>query len=113
MSLHSSRRRWRGALQGRSAFCAFWQIRIQKAEHVRPLDCANAFLLLQIADALPKIFHFCPMHFRPEVVFGMIAVVEKEPVVEFSVAAYAPRDRLVRIRPIMAVVAVQITEAVA
>src|SRR5205807_2265971 len=44
---------------------------------------------------------------------GVVAVVEKEPVVNFAVTAHAPRDRFIGIRPIMAVVAVQITEAVA
>src|SRR5947209_13239585 len=45
-------------------------------------------------------------------VFGVIAIVEKEPVVNFSVTAHAPRNRFVGVRAVMAIVTVQITEAV-
>ena len=53
------------------------------------------------------------MHFGPEMVFGMVAVVEKQPVIDFSVAAYAPGDRFIGIRSIMPIVAVEIAKAVA
>ena len=53
------------------------------------------------------------MYFGAEMVFGVIAIVEEKPVINFSVTAYAPGDRFVRVRAVMAVVAVQITEAVA
>ena len=53
------------------------------------------------------------MHFGPEMVLGMVAVVEKQPIVDFSVAAYAPGDRFIGICTIMPIVAVKITEAVA
>ena len=53
------------------------------------------------------------MHFRSEMVLGMVTIVEKQPVVDFSVAAYAPGDRFIRIRSIMPIVTVKITEAVA
>ncbi len=45
-------------------------------------------------------------------VLGVVAVVEKQPVIDFSVTAHAPGDRFVGIRAVMAVVTVQITEAV-
>ena len=51
------------------------------------------------------------MHFGPEMVFGMVAVVEKQPVVDFSVAAHTPGDRFIGIRSIMPIVTVQITES--
>ena len=60
-----------------------------------------------------KFFHLRPMHFGPEMVLGMVTVVEKQPVVDSSVAAYTPGDRFIRIRSIMPIVAVEITEAVA
>src|SRR3984893_16416027 len=94
-------------------FAALWQIRIQEAEHVRALNGANAFGFLQVGNALMERFHFDPMHFRPEMVFGVVAVVEEEPVVDFSVTAHAPGDRFVGVSAVMTVVAVQITEAVA
>src|SRR5437773_6409698 len=80
---------------------------------MRAFNSANAFLFLQLSNALAKGFHFCPMHFRPEMVFGVVAVVEKEPVVDFSVAAHAPGDWFVRVRAVVAVVTVQLTETMA
>ena len=46
-------------------------------------------------------------------VLGVVAVVEEQPVVNFAVAAHAPRDRFVRVAAVMPVIAVQETEAVA
>ena len=60
-----------------------------------------------------ELLHFRPVNFRPEMMFGVITVVEKEPVIDFSVAAHAPGDRFVGIRSVMPVIAVQITKAVA
>ena len=101
------------AFDVRSALSAFRQIGVEKAEHMRALDRADAFLFLQIGDALPELFHFRPVHFGPEMMLGVIAVVEEEPVVDFAVAAHSPGDRLVRVRAVMAVITVQVTEAVA
>src|SRR5882724_1992567 len=80
---------------------------------MRAFDRANAFFFLQPGNALAKGFHFRPMHFRPEMVFGVVAIVEKEPVVDFSVAAHAPGDGFVRVRAVVAIVTVQITETMA
>ena len=85
---------------------AFRQIRIKEPEHMRALDRANAFLLLQIGNALPKLFHLRPVHFRAEMVLGVVTVVKEKPVVDFSVAAHAPGDRLIGVRPVMTIVAV-------
>ena len=52
------------------------------------------------------------MHLRTEMMFGVVAVVEEEPVVDFSVAAYAPCNRFIGVRAVMPVVAVKITETV-
>ena len=61
---------------------------------------------------MAKLLHFGPVHFRAEMVLGVVAVVEEKPVVDFSVAAYAPGNRFVRVRAVMPIVTVQITEAV-
>ena len=45
--------------------------------------------------------------------FGVIAVVEKQPVVDSSVAAYTPCNRLVGVRSIVPVVAIQVTKTMA
>lgn len=80
---------------------------------MRALYRADAFLFLQIGNALPERFHFCPVHFGPEMMLGVIAVIEEEPVVDFAVAAHPPGDRFVRVRAVMAIITVQVTEAVA
>ena len=79
---------------------------------MRALDRADAFLFLQIGNALAKFFNFRPVHFWTEMVLRVVAVVEKQPVINFSVTAHAPGDRFVGVRTVMPVVAVQITEAV-
>src|SRR5260370_34842924 len=79
---------------------------------MRALDRAHAFLFLQLGDALAEAFHFRPMPFWTEMMFGVIAVVEKKPVINLAIAAHPPGDRFVRIRAVVAILAVQITEAV-
>ena len=80
---------------------------------MRALDRAHAFLLLQVFDASAESFHLSPVNLGAEMMFGVIAVIEKQPVINFSVTAHAPRNRLIRIRAVVAVVAVQVTEAMA
>ncbi len=45
--------------------------------------------------------------------FGVIAVIEKEPVINFPVTAHTPGNRFLRIGAVMAVVTIQVTEAMA
>ena len=52
------------------------------------------------------------MDFGPEMMFGVVAIVKKDPIVDFAVTAYAPRHRFVRIRAVMPIIPVQITETV-
>ena len=52
------------------------------------------------------------MHLRPEMVLGVVAVIEEQPVIDLSVAADAPRYRLVGISTVVAKITVQITETV-
>src|SRR5437762_8024293 len=73
-------------------------------------DRAYTFLLLQLLDTATKLFHLCPVHLWPEMVLGVITVVEKQPVINFSVAAHSPRNRLVRVRAVVPVVAVQVAK---
>src|SRR5438874_5417789 len=93
-SARTRRRKYREDVDLRSCFrwlrfyvalAALREIGIEKTEHVRVFDRAHAFLFLQLADALPEVFHFRPMHFWTEMVLGVIAVVKKEPVVNFVV----------------------------
>ena len=60
--------------------------------------------------SLPEFFHFGPVNFWTEMMLGVIAVVEEKPVIDLSVAAHAPCNRLVGIGAVMPVVAIQITE---
>ena len=53
------------------------------------------------------------MHLRPEMMFGMVTIVEPRPVINLAIGAHAPGDRLVGIASVMPIVAVQIREAVA
>src|SRR4029453_8589948 len=101
------------ALRRAVAPAAFRQIGIEKAKHVRALDRAHAFLLLQVFDASAEFFHFSPVNLWAEMMFGVIAVVEKQPVVDFSVAAHAPRNGLFGVRSIVPVVAIQVTKTMA
>ena len=52
------------------------------------------------------------MHFRPEMVFGMVAIIEPNQVVPFVVGTDSPRDRFVGIPAVMKKVTVQIGAAV-
>src|SRR5437660_11887901 len=79
---------------------------------MRALDCTDAFLFLYLFDGLMKSFHLRPMHFGAEMVLGMVAVVEKQPIVDSSVAAYTPGDRFIGICTILPIVAVELTKAV-
>src|SRR5437773_4889033 len=89
------------------------QIRVKKAERVRRLNYAHPSSALLFENLVTKGLYSGPMHLWPEMMFGVIAVKEPGPVVELAVGAHAPRNRLVRIAPVMSVVAVQIREAVA
>jgi hypothetical protein len=89
------------------------QMRIQKAKCVRHLDYADSTLALLLDDLIAKRLHPRPMHLWPEMVFCVVAIVKPGPVIEPAVGAHSPRNRLVWITAVMAVVAVQIREAVA
>src|SRR4051812_41284780 len=52
------------------------------------------------------------MHLGTEMMLGVVAVVEEEPIVNLAVIADAPRDRLVGIPAVVAKVTVQVAEAV-
>src|SRR5207253_3484753 len=77
------------------------------------LDDADAISFLPIRNLAMESFHFRPMHFRTEMMFGVVSVVEEKPIIDFPVAAHAPRHRFVRVRAIVPVIPIQITEAVA
>src|SRR5262249_17150428 len=64
-----------------AALTALRQIAVEKAEHVRMLDRAHTCLFLQVLDAPPELFHFGPVNLWTEMMFGVIAVIKKQAVV--------------------------------
>src|SRR5437763_10486821 len=89
------------------------QIRVEEPKHMGVIDDADAFLFLHLGDLPLELFHFRPMHFGTEMMLGVVAVVEENPIVNFPVATYAPRDRFVRVSAIMTEISVQVAEAMA
>src|SRR4051794_14642874 len=89
------------------------QIRVEETERVRWLDHAHAGGALLLHDLVAEGLHSCPVHLRAEMVLGMVAVVEPDPVVKPVVATYAPGDRLVRVTAVVPVVAIEVGETVA
>src|SRR5216684_9178859 len=96
----------------RAACLPLRKIRIEKAEHVRALDHAHAFLLLQFGNLPAERFQFRPVHLWPKMMFGVVAIEKEKPIVNFAVAAHAPRDRFIRISAIMPEVTVEIAKTV-
>src|ERR1700760_1391105 len=80
---------------------------------MRRFDDANAGGALLVDDLIAESLHPRPMDLWPEMMFGVVTVKEPDPVIEFVVTAHAPRDRLIRIATVMAVITVQIREAMA
>ena len=64
-------------------------------------------------DLVAERLHSCPMHLRSEMMLGVIAVKEPDPIVKFVVTAHAPGKRFVRVAAIVAVVAVEVGKAMA
>src|SRR5436190_15543908 len=89
------------------------QIRVKKAERVRWLDHAHPSSALLFENLFTKGLYSGPMHFRPEMMFCMVAIVEPDPVIEFVITAHPPGDRVVGTSAIMPIVSVQIRQAVA
>ena len=79
---------------------------------MRHLDHAHASLALLLHDLITERLHSRPMHLWPEMMFRVVAVEEPNPVVELTVTAHAPRNRVVGISAIMPIVSVQIRQAV-
>ncbi len=77
------------------------------------LDHAHRCRALLIDNLVTQGVHSCPVDLRPEMMFGVVTIIKPDPVIELVITAHAPRNRLVRIATVMAVVAVQIREAVA
>ena len=88
------------------------QIRVKKAERVRWLDHTHSSSALLFDDLIAEGLYSGPMHLRPEMMFGVIAIIKPDPVIELVITAHAPRNRLIRIAAVMPVVAVQIRQAV-
>ncbi len=73
---------------------------------------AHARFALLLDNLVPKRAHPGPVNLWPKVVFGVVAVVEPDPIIKLLIAANAPRDRFIRISTVMPVVAVQVGKTV-
>jgi hypothetical protein len=89
------------------------QIGIEETEGMRRFDDANARGALLIRDLVAEGLHSGPMDLWPEMMFGVVAIKEPDPVIELVVAAHAPGDRFIGIAAVMAVVTIQVGEAMA
>ena len=58
-----------------------------------------------------QTLHLRPVYFRPEMMFGVIPVIEPNQIVPFRVGTDSPRDRLIRIASIMEKETVQVGAA--
>ena len=75
---------------------------------MRRSDYPHAFTALRFENLLVEPLHLRPVHFRPEVVFGVIPIIEPKQVIPFVIGTDSPRDRFVGIPAVMQKVAVQI-----
>jgi len=64
-------------------------------------------------NSIAECLHSCTMYLGSEMVLGVIAVKEPDPIVKFVVTAHAPGKRHIRITHIVTVVAVQVGKAMA
>src|SRR5881394_198347 len=53
------------------------------------------------------------MYFGPEMMLGMVAIVEENPVVDLPIATHSPGDWLVRISAVVTEVSIQVAETMA
>ena len=88
--------------------CSTRQIAIEKAESVWWSNHAHARFLLLFHNLIPKRAHPGPMNFWPEVMFGVEAIVEPDPIIKLVIATDAPGNRFIRISTVMPVVTVQV-----
>ena len=77
------------------------------------LNYSHARRALLVDNLITKCLHSRPMHLWPEMMLGVVTVIEPGPVVELVITTHAPGNRLVWITAIMPIVAVQIRQAVA
>lgn len=89
------------------------QIGVEKTKCVRGLDYANTGGALLLHNQVAKLLHPGPVHFRPEMMLGVVAVIKPGPVVELVVAAHAPGEGFIRVSAVVAIIPVQIREAMA
>src|SRR5215831_10554614 len=89
------------------------QIGVKKTERVRHLYNTHPGFALLLDDLIAQCLHSRPMYLWPEMVLGVVTIVEPRPVINLAIGAHTPGDRLIGIASVMAIVAVQIREAVA
>src|ERR1700748_2743752 len=85
---------------------------IEKTQRVRTSNYPDAFAPLRFENLFMKPLHLCPVQFPPEMVLGMVAVIETDQIVPFVVGADPPGDRLIWISAIVKKISVQVAAAV-
>src|SRR5258708_26844427 len=78
---------------------------------MRRFDNPNASLFLFFQNLVMELMHFGTMHLWLVMMVRMVGVVEPDQIVNLVVTAYAPSHRLVRISTKMAVITIQVREA--
>ena len=73
---------------------------------MRRCDNPNALTALRFEDLFVEPSHLGPVHFWPEMVFGVVAIIEPNHVVPLVVRTHPPSDRLVGIPAVMQKVAI-------
>ena len=88
------------------------QIRVKETKSVRRLDYPHSGGALLVDNLVAKGLHSRPVHLWPEMMFGVVTIVEPGPIVEFVISAHAPGNGLVGIAAVMSIIAVQVGETV-
>ena len=79
---------------------------------MRRLDHSDPSSALLFHDLIAQRLHSCPVNFRSEMMLRVKAIKEPDPVIEFVVTAHTPGERFVRVTPKVAIVAVEVRQAV-
>ena len=77
------------------------------------LDHAHTGRALLIHNLITECLHSCPMDLRPKMMLGMVSIIKPGPIIQLVVAAHSPGERFVRIAAEVALIPIQVGEAVA
>src|SRR5438045_2637485 len=71
------------------------QIGVEETERMRWLDHTHSGSALLPYDLIAERLHPSPMHFGTEMMFGVVSIIQPDPIVELVITAHPPGDRLV------------------